>query len=163
MDILPFVFKLWHQSGRIKKIIADGKPALDSLRAVWPEAAPLLRDWIKITDKLLTLLAPTFNEAKKAWDKIEPDATALMNIVAPDLLEQWGKEPELPFMSVRWMQNFLNEEGYEPKLKLDGNWGASTDKAVEWYQKKTGLKVDGRVGRETLTAMLSAAKAKNDS
>lgn len=49
--------------------------------------------------------------------------------------------------SVRWVQWELVRLGYN--IKIDGEFGSKTDKAVKDFQKTVGLKVDGQVGPET--------------
>lgn len=53
--------------------------------------------------------------------------------------------------AVRMLQAFLGG------LKVDGGFGANTDKAVRAWQKAHGLKVDGVVGPKTWRAILSVA------
>ena len=52
---------------------------------------------------------------------------------------------------VRWVQNRMNKAGY--KLSVDGEFGGGTDKDVRDFQKKKGLTVDGKVGRNTRNAL----------
>lgn len=49
---------------------------------------------------------------------------------------------------VRWLQFELNKYGFN--LSVDGDFGPKTKVAVEYYQKKNGLKVDGIVGPKTM-------------
>jgi lysozyme len=48
---------------------------------------------------------------------------------------------------VKWVQWELKQRGYS--LKIDGDCGSKTDKAIRKYQKKNGLTVDGKVGPVT--------------
>lgn len=48
---------------------------------------------------------------------------------------------------VRWIQWELVEAGYN--ISVDGIFGTDTDNAVRDFQKKSGLKVDGWVGKNT--------------
>ena len=48
--------------------------------------------------------------------------------------------------SVRTLQEFL-------KITVDGDFGPKTESAVKAFQKKTGLTVDGIVGRNTWAVM----------
>lgn len=54
-------------------------------------------------------------------------------------------------ISVRWVQWALNQAGFV--VKIDGEFGSKTDKAVKEYQKSHGLTVDGKVGPATRNAM----------
>lgn len=55
-------------------------------------------------------------------------------------------------VNVRWVQWELCHTGY--KVKIDGDFGSKTDKAVRQYQKANGLEVDGKVGTKTREHML---------
>lgn len=48
--------------------------------------------------------------------------------------------------NVKVLQRFL-------KIPVDGDFGSGTEKAVKQWQKLNGLKVDGKVGRETIKKM----------
>lgn len=48
---------------------------------------------------------------------------------------------------VKWIQLELVEAGYN--IAVDGSFGPATDNAVRDFQKKSGLKVDGWVGKDT--------------
>ena len=51
---------------------------------------------------------------------------------------------------VRTAQNLLNQAMHlRPPLKLDGEFGPLTDRAVRGFQKRQQIEVDGVVGRET--------------
>ena len=54
---------------------------------------------------------------------------------------------------VESLQSALNEAGYTPALKADGNYGPLTKAAVEWYQQENNLTVDGIAGSQTLGAI----------
>lgn len=53
---------------------------------------------------------------------------------------------------VRTMQRKLKNWGYYTGA-VDGIFGSQTKKAVQYFQRKNGLTVDGIVGRETLKAL----------
>lgn len=53
---------------------------------------------------------------------------------------------------VKTLQACLNTYGYE--LDVDGSFGGKTDTAVNDFQKKKGLTVDGIVGQKTWNALL---------
>lgn len=50
---------------------------------------------------------------------------------------------------VRRLQGLLNAKGANPKLTLDGDFGAKTEKAVKAFQKTNGLVADSIVGTYT--------------
>lgn len=55
------------------------------------------------------------------------------------------------------LQTYLNRlASVSPKLKVDGIFGAGTDKAVKQFQKEANLLADGIVGRRTWTALSQA-------
>jgi len=54
---------------------------------------------------------------------------------------------------VKDLQNGLNKAGAKPALKEDGEFGPITEKNVKTFQKKFGLKSDGRVGDLTLATI----------
>ena len=58
---------------------------------------------------------------------------------------------------VKELQKLLNKNGY--KLTEDGIFGANTQKAVQNYQQKKGLAVDGIVGKNTWGSLLGNAVA----
>lgn len=53
--------------------------------------------------------------------------------------------------SVRWLQYELRKHGYN--IKVDGDFGPATEKAVKAYQKSKGLREDGIVGEKTFKAL----------
>jgi peptidoglycan hydrolase-like protein with peptidoglycan-binding domain len=60
---------------------------------------------------------------------------------------------------VKELQTLLNNNGY--KLTADGIFGANTQKAVEAYQQKYGLTVDGIVGEKTWGQLLGGSSGNN--
>jgi peptidoglycan hydrolase-like protein with peptidoglycan-binding domain/muramidase (phage lysozyme) len=60
--------------------------------------------------------------------------------------------------SVRELQTFLNDNGYTDArgrpLTVDGDFGRRTREAVKSFQAASQIEVDGRVGPETLSAIL---------
>jgi peptidoglycan hydrolase-like protein with peptidoglycan-binding domain len=60
--------------------------------------------------------------------------------------------------SVRELQTFLNDNGYTDArgrpLRVDGDFGRRTKEAVKSFQAASQIEVDGRVGPETLSAIL---------
>lgn len=53
---------------------------------------------------------------------------------------------------VKWLQNRLKELGY--KITVDGSFWKDTDKVVRQFQKDRKLKVDGKVGANTVKELL---------
>lgn len=64
---------------------------------------------------------------------------------------QFGKKGA----DVRSLQTLLNEKAHSRHLVIDGDFGYNTKSAVMDYQKEQGLAVDGIVGRNTWTALLT--------
>ena len=60
--------------------------------------------------------------------------------------------------SVKDLQIKLNKAGAKPPLKDDGEFGPITEKAVKAFQKKFGLKTDGKVGDYTLATITFGKK-----
>jgi N-acetylmuramoyl-L-alanine amidase len=60
--------------------------------------------------------------------------------------------------AVRDLQTFLNAAGTSPRLKVDADFGAATERAVKAFQKKVGLVVDGKAGPQTVTALKRATE-----
>ena len=52
---------------------------------------------------------------------------------------------------VRWVQDKLNKAGY--KVDIDGSFGGKTDKAVRKFQNDKDLTIDGKVGKNTRSAL----------
>jgi len=53
--------------------------------------------------------------------------------------------------NVKRIQSALNSFGFD--LKIDGDFYKKTEQAVRKFQRSNGLKVDGKVGKNTLTAL----------
>jgi peptidoglycan hydrolase-like protein with peptidoglycan-binding domain len=66
-----------------------------------------------------------------------------------------GSDPESGPTVVRHLQLMLNERGGFPILNVDGQFGSSTEQSVRHYQQNENLAVDGIVGRQTWTSLLS--------
>ena len=60
---------------------------------------------------------------------------------------------------VKAIQELLNAAGY--KLDVDGSFGPKTQAAVTEFQKKSGIKVDGTVGAQTLSVLQAVDSNKN--
>jgi peptidoglycan hydrolase-like protein with peptidoglycan-binding domain len=59
---------------------------------------------------------------------------------------------------VKDLQTNLNKAGAKPGLKVDGICGPITEQAVKSFQKKCGLKPDGRAGDYTLASIKFGGK-----
>lgn len=56
---------------------------------------------------------------------------------------------------VEHLQLMLNQRGGYPKLNQDGVFGSATEASVRNYQQNENLAVDGIVGKQTWTSLLS--------
>jgi peptidoglycan hydrolase-like protein with peptidoglycan-binding domain len=66
-----------------------------------------------------------------------------------------GSDPESGPTVIKHLQLMLNERGGFPIVTMDGVFGSTTDQAVKRYQQNENLTVDGIVGRQTWTSLLS--------
>ena len=66
-----------------------------------------------------------------------------------------GSDPETGPTVIQHLQLMLNERGGFPVVTLDGVFGPTTDQSVKHYQQNENLTVDGVVGRQTWTSLLS--------
>lgn len=82
-------------------------------------------------------------------------ATPSVNTGKLDTILNFGDHGD----AVKDMQSKLIRLGYScGKYGADGDFGASTKKAVEKFQKSAGIGVDGIAGNQTLTALDNAIK-----
>jgi peptidoglycan hydrolase-like protein with peptidoglycan-binding domain len=77
---------------------------------------------------------------------VPPKATPAVSV--PPTLTSGQKGP-----AVATLQQKLNRVGALPPLATDGHFGPKTHAAVEAFQKRHGLAVDGKVGVATTTAL----------
>jgi peptidoglycan hydrolase-like protein with peptidoglycan-binding domain len=63
--------------------------------------------------------------------------------------------PETGPTVVKHLQLMLNQRGGFPILIEDGDFGSSTEASVKHYQQNENLTIDGIVGRQTWTSLLS--------
>ncbi len=61
--------------------------------------------------------------------------------------------------SVRFVQSYLNAIQGRPLITVDGKYGPNTTRIVGSFQASKGLKVDGKVGRDTWAALIPAFNA----
>ena len=66
-----------------------------------------------------------------------------------------GSEPNSGPTVVKKLQLMLNQRGGFPVLTVDGVFGPLTEKSVKHYQQNENLTVDGVVGKEMWTSLLS--------
>ena len=66
-----------------------------------------------------------------------------------------GSMPETGPTVVKHLQLMLNQRGGFPILIEDGDFGSSVEASVKHYQQNENLTVDGIVGRQTWTSLLS--------
>jgi murein L,D-transpeptidase YcbB/YkuD len=77
-------------------------------------------------------------------------------------LGDWVPNPHVPFVNVHTVtgvQQALNLLGAQPRLVVDGIFGARTRDAVRVFQMNMGLSVDGVVGPKTRMALDAALGA----
>ena len=80
-------------------------------------------------------------------------ANAQVNLGLPVL--KTGSVPETGPTVVKHLQLMLNQRGGFPILIEDGDFCSSTEASVKHYQQNENLTVDGIVGRQTWTSLLS--------
>jgi peptidoglycan hydrolase-like protein with peptidoglycan-binding domain len=66
-----------------------------------------------------------------------------------------GSAPETGPTVIKHLQLMLNQRGGFPILIEDGDFGALTAASVKHYQQNENLAVDGVVGKQTWTSLLS--------
>jgi putative chitinase len=85
-------------------------------------------------------------ERQQWFDKVWRAVNAT---VAPQEAFQAAK----PDTSTRWLQQALNDLGYQPKMTVDGRYGPQTTAAVKWFQQLANVAVDGVAGDVTRAAI----------
>jgi peptidoglycan hydrolase-like protein with peptidoglycan-binding domain len=68
---------------------------------------------------------------------------------------QKGSQPASGPTVIEHLQLMLNQRGGFPVLVQDGNFGPATETSVKHYQGNQNLTVDGIVGQQTWTSLLS--------
>ena len=66
-----------------------------------------------------------------------------------------GSDPETGPTVIQHLQLMLNERGGFPLVTVDGVFGPTTAQSVKHYQQNENLTVDGIVGTQTWTSLLS--------
>jgi peptidoglycan hydrolase-like protein with peptidoglycan-binding domain len=66
-----------------------------------------------------------------------------------------GSMPETGPTAIKHLQLMLNQRGGFPVLIEDGAFGPATEASVKHYQQNENLTVDGVVGKQTWTSLLS--------
>ena len=79
-------------------------------------------------------------------DKKPPKST---ETAAPRELSRWKNNEGTDVESMQTQINEWRAQNGKPPIKVDGKFGAETEKAVIEFQKATGLKADGIVGANT--------------
>lgn len=66
-----------------------------------------------------------------------------------------GVEPPTGPSTVMDVQLILNQRGGYPHLVVDGDFGPATEKSLKHFQQNENIAVDGIVGKQTWTTLLS--------
>ncbi len=150
--LLPLAFRLMHLLPRGKALLAKLTPTIYEFRHVAPQVISLVR-------QLISILTPTVRELRKVWPEIRPEAIALFAEALPEVAREWSRPHIMPVAGdVKWVQETLNKLG--AKIKVDGDYGEETQKAVKKFQSDEGLTVDGWAGMITLAAMFTKLRSK---
>ena len=119
----------WHVAG-------FGRPAYSKPKVTKPAAKPTVVKPAEVAKPI----------AKPAVTKPVAPATKPKKYVLKAVLKKGSKGE-----NVKKLQQTLKAKGY--KVSADGAFGANTEKAVKAFQKKSGLKADGVVGKTTATKL----------
>jgi peptidoglycan hydrolase-like protein with peptidoglycan-binding domain len=76
-----------------------------------------------------------------------------ITLTLPELRK--GIEPDHGPTVVSKLQLMLNQRRSSPTLVVDGEFGPKTEASLKLYQQNENLTVDGVVGQETWTSLLS--------
>ncbi|WP_200335803.1 peptidoglycan-binding domain-containing protein [Thiocystis violacea] len=76
-----------------------------------------------------------------------------ISLMLPEL--EKGVEPDRGPTVVSKLQLMLNQRRSYPTLVVDGDFGPKTESSVKHYQQNENLTVDGVVGQETWTSLLT--------
>ena len=130
----------------------------------WPSLIPLAFAAMRRKDdiaKLFELLGieKGFEHVAGNWDEIQQLGKSLADDLFPGIMDRFEPpdsdevEADTIKLGATFVQETLNslpvaEGGADPKLEVDGIFGEKTKAAVENFQSKQGLSVDGEVGTE---------------
>lgn len=103
-----------------------------------------LRNW-------LALIRNDYMRCAYKWSDAMADVQVTLSLPAL----RTGVEPETGPTVVKHLQLMLNQRGGFPILVEDGDFGPSTEASVKHYQQNENLTVDGVVGKQTWTSLLS--------
>lgn len=118
----------------------------------------------KATARAAATTARTASGPQRNQDRasLSRDRAAKPNATVPDFGSWASPKDTLKKGSsgtqVRQLQEQLNKNGFQ--LDVDGKFGDKTQAAVREWQKKSGVGVDGKVGRETLGSFSPAPETK---
>ena len=97
---------------------------------------------------------PPLSQAAQAMGATGPAARpAGPSLLDPMRLDQSYLKQGSAGAPVEELQRLLNRAGIQPALEIDGSFGPRTRAAVREFQERTGCKVDGIVGPETMGAI----------
>lgn len=135
--------------------LADVPRQFESMRRLWPQGGDLWRrrdhEAALFTKGLLGTppAAPISESAPKAPVSPAPGSPIGQTAAAaPSPLPAGNATHDLA-----WVQGRLNLHGAEPQLFVDGVPGPMTRTAIEWFQRRHGLLVDGVAGPNTIARL----------
>ena len=82
-----------------------------------------------------------------------PAETGAPRKAAPDWLK-----PGARGSNVRDLQTALNLLGADPSLRVDGDFGPATERALRRFQRQAGIRPDGLYGQRSRTALAAALR-----
>jgi hypothetical protein len=123
-------------------VVADGVPEAGS----WTIDANVYDTALLNTDKVIAKAEPT-ESTKPAEPTPEKEDVFTLNVKFP--ICEYGSTGR----GVRIVQALLSEHDFD--VAIDGDFKVLTESAVKGFQVKHGLKQDGIVGLNTLTALLA--------
>ena len=137
-------------TGSITNLITDPANALQPALQEWTDgnlnAAADRNDILTVT-KVINGGTNGLAERQQWFAQVWPIASGGQSAPAPAAGQGSGDE------ATRWLQDALNRLGAQPQLAVDGQAGAATTQAVQWFQASAGLAVDGIAGEATRAAI----------
>ena len=151
----------------VEALKASGDPRIISNRRIWnPSVSP---DWRAYKgSNPHTMHAHVSVKSDKAhyddaspWDLSGYAAPTIMDVakeaaVATPMVSMPLTKRRAKGEHVKRLQSLLNAKGADPKLTVDGKFGAKTEIEVRDFQKQEGLSADGIVGPYTWQALLES-------